>query len=172
MTNALFQIAGSAPLIDVNGIAYKAGLSAEAARAAGEIVFARLSGEDIDLTKALVHASSNSGADPKQILDMLKVIGDEFAKPLPEASPGFTEQLSNIGSAASEQVSHIAGSVKEKISDIDLSSVKEKISDIDLSTAKENLNAAKEKSAEIGQQVADKANQVIERVKLKFKKEE
>ncbi len=129
MTNSLFAMQGSAPLIDINGLAYKTGMSPEQTRSAGQALFLQLSGDDLNLTQALVDASSASGANPRQILDMVRVLADEFAKPAPDNVAGLGDRLGQIGSAASDKLGQLTDSARETLSEIDFEGARDKAID-------------------------------------------
>ncbi len=116
MSDSLFSIQGSAPLVDINGVAYKTGMSPEQTRAAGQALFLQLSGDDLNLTRALVHASTVSGANPRQILDMAAVLADEFAKPVPCHAAGLAGSLEQTGNAAGDKLEQLSDNAHERSS--------------------------------------------------------
>ena len=68
--------------IDIRNLAYRTGSSVPQVQVAGQRLFDQLSGEDSDLTKALVQASHSSGIDPQHVLMILKVIAEDFRQPV------------------------------------------------------------------------------------------
>lgn len=129
MSDSLYAIQGSAPLVDINGVAYKTGMSPEQARAAGQALFLQLSGDDLNLTRALVEASTVSGADPRQILDMVGVLADEFAKPVPCHAVGLGDRLGQISSAAGDKLRQVTDSARETLTEIDFKEARTKAVD-------------------------------------------
>ena len=77
MTRADFS-AAQHRIVNINELAYRTGFKPDAVRRAGEALFTSLAGNDPDLSKALIAASSASGVEPKHMIAILGVLASEF----------------------------------------------------------------------------------------------
>jgi hypothetical protein len=151
MSNNISKTINPSHLIDVRALADKANIDAEKLRTGGEFLFGKMADNELDLADAIADAFSSSGLNEDQTRELIAVLAEDFAKPLPEPGAAWVDQLTSAGENAREQVGHLAENVKEKLADID-------------------LQDAKEKGLAMGNKIVGQASDAIGRAREKFGK--
>lgn len=131
-------------VIDLDNLAYRTGTPRHEVREAAGKLFEQLSGQDPDLTKALVAASLASGLQPAKVLAIMTTLAEDLRRPVSNVVPmQLGERLTGAGTSAIAMVNEKTGQLRASAASIDIAEIsqdgreklreiRERVGDIDL----------------------------------------
>ena len=147
--------------VDITNLAYRTGCSVSDVHLAGRKLFEQLSGEDSDLTKALIQASSSSGLDPQHVLMILKVMAEDFQQSVDAEEPGtLAQSLQDMAEDSVQRLKATSIRARDAVSSIDVDALRskgEEIADnIRSNIAAIDLGPIRERAIEAGETIIEK----------------
>ena len=155
------KLSETKPIIDIHALAKCLDLPPEKAKQLGETFFASLAGRKASLSDALLAASRSAKVKPKQLTEMLGLIAEDFARPLPEAPASISERLSSAADDARERANETIERISKGVSSVDIGALRkegaDKVAELRERAANIDTGELTDQAKELGDKAIDGA---------------
>lgn len=153
-------------VVNMENLADRTGMPVAEVQLAGRKLFEQLSGQDTDLAKALIQASSASGLDPRQVATILTVLTEDFQQPAAISLAGSVfDTLQGAADGAMGRIKATSDRAREMASSVDLDSIRAKSEDVVDRVKDEfaavDLGQIKDRVSQVGESLIDKARGAV-----------